>query len=419
MLGLIITISVVFLIIMLKTINITIAEPIDHYNKIIYFGETCDLENNETSKDYSKGFQLAFSSINRSGGINDYIIKLVLFNDKYETDLAIQNAKMLIDYYNVLAIVGTFGTPTTVGILQEAILDRPIPLVAPFTSDTSYRKYFNKYLITTNSSFYPEFDLIIKNMLTNSFINVSIIYQNDIYGNYFYNAFVDYVMEHNYPFNFISTGKYERNSDDLDDTFKSVFNVENPYNYSTYDKKQNNIQAVILFTAEKECSSILGQLKKISPSIAIYYNFFVGTSELNLQYLESKNTDNIYQTLLSHSRLEKYPKLKKSINHEITEYNKTNIIKITNLTSSLIQGFYSGILICNVLKNFKNMNEINRNTFVEMFYKMKTIDVYGLKMGPFVMGKNNEAIKYAELRQLQSNMEFKLIDSVILDDYTI
>ena len=407
---LIIVMIFLFLLLIMPLFRMNISEQIDNYNKIIYFGQTCDLTNNETSKDFSLGYNLAFSYTNRQGGINGYKIKLILLNDMYETDLAVKNAKLLIDYYNVLGVIGTFGTPTTVGILTDAIKDRLIPLIGPFSSSTSFRKNFIENIITTNTSLLPEFDLITENMIQNSFNNISIIYQNDNYGSAFYNAFNDYVLEKNLPFNIVSSGKYERNSDDLDSVFKTVFNVENPYDFSGYNiSKIMRIQAVVLFTAEKEVSSLLGVLKKINPSIAIYYNFFVGTRKSNLEYLKNENTSNVYQSLLTPPNLEIYPELNNILNNEITEYNKTNDVKIKENSTSLIQGFYTGMLINKVLGNFENMTEINRKTFIEMFYKMKTIDVHGFKMGPFIMHKNNEAIKYASLNQLQSNLEFKSI----------
>jgi hypothetical protein len=172
------------------------------------------------------------------------------------------------------------------------------------------------------------------------------------------------------------------------------------------------IQAVVLFTSEKEIATFLGVLKKINPSIAIYYNFFVGTSKTNVELLKYGNKDNIYQTLLSYPKLDNYPELNKLLNNEVTEYNKSDVIKINGLTSSIIQGFYSGMMINKVLENFKDMREINRKSLMEMFYKMRTIDVYGLPMGPFEFGKNNEAIKYVALCKLQSNSEFKIIKQI-------
>jgi ABC-type branched-subunit amino acid transport system substrate-binding protein len=417
---LIIIIILIFLLVYftLKFLRFGIYEQIDHDKKFIYFGETCDLENNQTSIDYSLGYQLAFEFINRNGGINGYIIKIILLNDKYETDLAIKNAKMLIDYYNVLSLIGTFGTPTSVGIINEAIKDRHIPLIGPFSAGTSYRQYFNKYLIIMNGTFYPEFELSTQNMIKNSYKNISIIYQNDIYGNFFYNSFIDYSLKNNLPFNIVSSGSYERNSDDLDNTFTSIFGVKNAYNYNEYtSNKINSIQAVIIFAAEKQISSIIGQLKKMKPSIGIYYNFFVGTRKTNLEYLKYSNKDNIYQTLLSHSNLDDYPELNKIFMNEIKIYNDNNVKKINELNSSLIQGFYSGIMIGKVLENFKDMKKINRETFTNMFYEMKTIDVYGFPIGPFIMDKNNEGIRYAEINKLQSNLEFKTIKTNFTGDY--
>ena len=384
---------------------------IDHSKKIIYFGQTCDLQNNQVSIDYSIGFQLAFHHINRLGGVLDgYKLNIILLNDRYETDLAITNAKLLIEYYHVLAIIGTFGTPTTVGIFDEAIQDRHVALIAPFTSGTSYRTIFNKYRIYMNTDFYVEFDLLYESLLENNYHNIAVIYQNDIYGNYFYNALIDYFYKINANINIISTGHHERNSDDIDESIKSVFNVDSAHNYDNYGKEHTGeIEAVVLFTAEKEISSYLGVLKRVKPEIAIYYNFFTGTRQSNLEYLKGENTDNIYQTILSVST-DKYPILTKALMEEIQLHNNNSTSKLTyDIGSSLFQGFYTGLMIGEVLKNFKDISEVNRESFADMFYKMKNIDVYDLNIGPFELNTNSEGIRHGELNQLMPDFTFKTI----------
>lgn len=402
----------------LRYLRLNIYEPIDYSRKLIFFGQTCDLENNNVSIDYSTGFQLAFNRININGGINGYKLKIILLNDKYEPTLSIKNAKLLIDYYNVLSLIGTFGTPTTVGILTEVIQDRQVPLIAPFSAGISYREYFNKNLILMNASFYAEFILLCENLMKNKYFNLSVIYQNDIYGKYFYNAFVDYMTEKKYPFNIISTGSHERNSENIDECLRSLFNVKNQFDYSEYSKSNpflNKMQAVIIFSSQKQIDSILVQLKKIKPSLAIYYNFFVGTNKSNLKYIESYNHDNIYQTLLSNKNLNNYPILNKTLLQEIQIHNKSNIKKINEINSSLIQGFYTGLMIGKVLEKFKdNINKLTRESFINMFYKLKYIDIYDFKIGPFIMGKNNVGILYSELNKLQKNMTFETIKSLNL-----
>lgn len=410
--SLIIFIIVYFL---LKYLRLNVYEPVDYNQKLIFFGQTCDLENNKVSIDYSVGFQLAFNKINSNGGINGYKLKIILLNDKYETELSIKNAKILIDYYNVLSLIGSFGTPTTVGILSEVIQDRPIPLIAPFSGGTAFRKIFNKNLIIMNASFHAEFILLCEHLINNKYFNISIIFQNDIYGQYSYYAFIDYITVNKYPFNIISTGTHERNSKNIDDCLKQLFDVKNNYNYSAYNNSNpifNKMQAVIIITAEKEIASLLVQLKKIKPSLSIYYNSFVGTNKANSQYLKLYNYDNIYQTLLSTKNLNNYPILNKELLQEIKIYNKINNKDITDTNASLIQGFYNGLMIGKVLENFKdNMHDLNRESFINTFYKLKDIHIYDFKVGPFIMNKNNEGILYAELNKLQKDFTFKTIKS--------
>jgi ABC-type branched-subunit amino acid transport system substrate-binding protein len=409
-LSIIIILLIIIVLFMLFLIKPTISEPVDHNQKIIYFGETCDLENNEVSNDYSTGYQLAFSYINKNGGIKGYYIKLILLNDMYEPEHAAKNARLLIDYYNVLGIIGGFGTATTISILENAIGERPIPMVGPFSAALVYREHFNPYLITTNTSFLYEFELISESIIENRYHNISIVYQDDAYGHAFYDSYVTYIIENNLNINILTAGKYTRNSDDLDGTIQTLFQNSSPFDYSSYKSTEvNKIQAIIVFAAEKEISAILGIIKRINPKVAIYYGFFVGNNKSNLKYLNETNNMNVYQTLLSHSEIEKFPEMEKILMPELKEHKKKSVKSIHSPTSSLIQGFYSGLMICKVLRNFNDMKEITRKTFLEMFYKMRTIDVYGLEMGPFINKENNEAIRYAELTHLQPNMEFKTI----------
>lgn len=406
----ILLILLIIVIIIVKYLAYNVYEPIDYKNKLIFLGQTCDLENNNVSIQYSYGFQLAFSYFNKIGLIDGYKIKLILLNDKYEPNLATKNAKLLIDYYNVLGLIGSFGTPTTVSILNDAIYNRNIPLIAPFSGSNVFRQSFDKHIILTNYSFLYEYKLITENLIQNNFKNISFIYQNDIYGTSYYDAFLDYILQNNLQFNIVSTGKYERSTEHIDEVFIKLFDTKNPFNYSNYNLSNlDKIDAVIVIAAQKEINSIIAQLKKIKPSIAIYYNSFIGNNKNNVEYLKYLNKDNIYQTLLSYNSLNKFPDLNNKLLNEIDDFNKNNNKQIKDITSSLIQGFYSGLLICKVIQSFKDITQLNRNSFIERFYELKNIDVFGLKMGPFILNKSNDAIKYVELNKLNNDLEFETI----------
>ncbi len=159
--------------------------------KNIYFGQTLDLEYNLSSLQYFKGFELAFQSVNRKNGINGYKVNIVLLNDKYEKNLAIANANLLVDYYDVLALIGTFGTPTTVGIIENVSEKKNVPLIGPFSGSTLIRSKFNKNLILTSGSLLDEYNLVFKMLKNNNITNIGFIYQNDDYGISYLNGFIN------------------------------------------------------------------------------------------------------------------------------------------------------------------------------------------------------------------------------------
>ncbi len=384
-----------------------IYSSIDHKKKIIYFGQTCDLENNKVSINYSKGFEIAFDYINRNGGINGYQLKIILYNDRYEPELASNNAKLLADYFNVLALIGPFGTPTTIAILDDAVAGRNIPVLFPFSAATSYREIFNKYLLLLNGTFYNEFDIMVNNFRKNNIKNVSIIYQDDTYGKSFYNSFIEYILKNNLDINILSSGSYKRNTVDLDESFRKIFQINDIHDYNDYRSSPviNDLQGVILFCAEQQISYLLGALKKIKPSLFIYYNFFVGNSNNNFKDLQYYNKSNIYQTLLSPNIKSNDHQLYNLYKRELNNYNKDkkNKKKINEESQGSYIGFYSGLLIGEVLKNFKDMNELNRDSFTDMFYKKQNFNIYGLKIGPFIDNESNVGLNYVSLNTLKGD----------------
>ena len=410
MIILIIFVSFISLKFMLKT---ELYSSIDTNNKVIFFGQTIDLDINSVGFNYSKGFELAFNLYNKKGGINGYQIKIILYNDHYDGETAVNNAKLLIDYFNVLCLLGTVGTNPTMYIIDKCIEGRNIPFIGPFASTIVWRKKFNKNIIVTNATFFEEFKLIIKNLLKNKISKIGIIYQNDIYGITYYNSFIEYILLNNYPIDVISSGKFERRTNELDDCYKSLFNIKNAYNNSECLKSNllHEMQGVFVVCAEQQISSILGHLKKIKPSLFIYYNYFPGNSKSNYEDLEKYDKTNIYQTLLAPNLKNKYPIIYNKLTTEINIYNKNNKIKINNNNNiTLEKGFIVGLMICEVLKEFKNLSKLNRDIFLDMFYTKKYIKIDNLYFGPFINDISSQGMDYCSLNQYINN------DLVLIDE---
>eukprot|EP01030_Chromulinospumella_sphaerica_P012934 gene12934-12719_t len=85
-----------------------------------------------TVKEASLGAQLYIDAVNAKGGIGGEKIELITLDDKFDTQLALANAKDLIENKGVLALFMTRGTPHTEGIIP-LLNQHGVPLLAPST----------------------------------------------------------------------------------------------------------------------------------------------------------------------------------------------------------------------------------------------------------------------------------------------
>ena len=117
---------------------------------------------------------------------------------------------------------------------------------------------------------------------------------------------------------------------------------------------------------------------------------------------------------MNKTNISRYPELENSLTKQLEKHNKDKSEEeMAVIDSALTMGFYSGLLITKVLEEFKdNLSALNRETFVNKFYEKQNFDVGGLNMGPFIVNKNNEGLKYAQLSKLQPDYSLKIIDLI-------
>jgi branched-chain amino acid transport system substrate-binding protein len=83
-------------------------------------------------KETTDGAKLYIDAINTKGGVNGQKIELISLDDKFDTKLAAENARKLIEEQGVVAMFLTRGTPHTQAIIP--LLDKyNVPLVGPST----------------------------------------------------------------------------------------------------------------------------------------------------------------------------------------------------------------------------------------------------------------------------------------------
>lgn len=127
------------------------------------------------------GSNAYFLHANQNKLLGDVKVRLIVYDDKYEPDLTVENMKKLIDH-NIFAFFGFVGTPTVKKILPN-LINSEIPLIAPFTGASFLRNNNGIDIVNFRSSYKEEIDHTIEYLI--SIKNISrfaVFYQNDDYG---------------------------------------------------------------------------------------------------------------------------------------------------------------------------------------------------------------------------------------------
>jgi branched-chain amino acid transport system substrate-binding protein len=127
------------------------------------------------------GMKVYFDYVNSQGGVNGRKIQLVTRDDQYESKLAAENTRKLIDEDKVFALIGYIGTPTSAAALP-IFTEAKVPFIGPFTGAELLRSPPNRYIFNVRASYFDETDKIVEQLLTVGMKRFSIFYQNDAYG---------------------------------------------------------------------------------------------------------------------------------------------------------------------------------------------------------------------------------------------
>jgi hypothetical protein len=374
----------------------------------IYFGQTVNL-NNIVPLSYSNGIVLAFQMANRNGGINGKKLNLFVYNDEYENKKAIKNSKILIDYENVLGLIGSFGTSISYDISDKVIGQRDIPYIAPLTG-SSIIKTDSDNIMILRPSYKQEIKAILDHMTYLGLKNISVIYQNDEYGISCFNDLIYLYSVNNYKIN-ITSATYEKNSLYLYDTYKKILNNNDPL-MDNYERNNiaSSIDAVLLFSTAIQMPYIINFFKKLKPDIYIY-----NLSNKTVDELKSvNNKNNIYMTSVLNVTQNTFPILYKKILKEIKYSNDINpyLDVPLKMNDTLIEGFIAGVFTLNILKNMKN--HINRKNFINQLYQNKEnyIEVFDMKLGPFISSKESKGLNKIYLTKFnQKTNTFDVINT--------
>jgi branched-chain amino acid transport system substrate-binding protein len=351
----------------------------------IYLGQTINMASKNAIA-YSDGIILAFQMVNRLGGINGYKLNLFVYDDNYDSEKSVRNAKILLDYDNVFGLIGSWGTSQSYSVYDKVIGSRNIPFIST-NSGSSLLRDSNNNCIILRPPYKSELEFIIQDITYRNLKNIAVIYQKDDFGISCFNDLLD-LYSNGFDHINIIPGTYESNSVYLYDSYKEILNGANPYyNNSEREKAVSNIDAVIIIATSLQQEYIIKYFKTIKPDMYFYNMSNVGENLSKITKLENKS--NIYLTQILNVNQTNHPELYNAIINEL-EYSKYKNLftkKEITLNDNLIEGFITGMFCSNVLKK---LDKITRENFINEIYKYDEnfFDIFDVKLGPFISNED-------------------------------
>ncbi|OGW21952.1 MAG: amino acid ABC transporter substrate-binding protein [Nitrospirae bacterium GWC2_46_6] len=128
------------------------------------------------------GADAVFKEVNEKGGINGRKINLIVEDDGYEPDKAIDSTLKMIEEHKVFALFGYVGTPTANAVIP-IVKEMKVPLVGLFTGAMTLRNPVVSQIINIRASYDDEaealVDYFIKSKDAKTF---GVFYQDDGFG---------------------------------------------------------------------------------------------------------------------------------------------------------------------------------------------------------------------------------------------
>jgi branched-chain amino acid transport system substrate-binding protein len=132
-------------------------------------------------KETTEGAKLWLDSVNAKGGVNGQKIELISMDDKFDAKLAAENAKVLVEQKNVLALFLVRGTPHSVAILP-LLQTHGIPMIAPSTGAMVLHQPVNKYVFNVRATYQREAEKAVTHLHTLGIRRIAVVYADDSFG---------------------------------------------------------------------------------------------------------------------------------------------------------------------------------------------------------------------------------------------
>ena len=132
-------------------------------------------------KGMRSGAEAVFKVANAKGGVNGRKVNLVIGDDGYEPNRAVDETLKMIEEQKVFSLFGYVGTPTSNAVLP-IVKEMDVPLVGAFTGAMSLRQPVIKQVFNVRASYDDESEALVAQFLARGAKSVAVFYQDDGFG---------------------------------------------------------------------------------------------------------------------------------------------------------------------------------------------------------------------------------------------
>jgi len=127
------------------------------------------------------GVKAVFDAVNAKGGVHGRKLTLVVGDDGYEPDKAVDEVLRLIEKEKVFAFIGFVGTPTG-NAIKPIIQEYRVPAVGFFTGAMTLRRPLTKEIFHIRASYDDEAEKIVDTFVKAGLKRIAVFYQDDSFG---------------------------------------------------------------------------------------------------------------------------------------------------------------------------------------------------------------------------------------------
>ncbi len=322
-------------------------------DNLIMLGQTATFSGPaaELGKEVRLGIEAAFNLINTNGGVHGRKIRLRSLDDKYEPDDAITNVRLLLDNFDIFALVGGIGTPTARAVAP--IVDMAgVPYVAPFTG-ANFLRDRSRYstIINLRTSYDQEIVELVERLTQDRGVSrIGILYQEDSFGRSGLESTERALRL--YGLKIVGKGTFPRNTTAV----KSAI----------FDLTVAEPEAVILIGAYRSLATVLKWSKAIK-----FKPVFVSISSVGSSSLAKSLAGGEYELYMTQST----PSFEDMTSDAVISYRQALDAVWPGTPSSYgsFEGFLAGMLVAEALGNCGR--ELTRNCFLEQFSQTAVFSV--------------------------------------------